>query len=443
MPHRDSSFFRRPIALIAIVAAGSPLAPARGQDPSATPNATPQDLERRVRELEIAHRDSERARRAELESRDAQIASLAAELEARSAPNQASERWYDRFTLGGYGEIHYNQPEHAGEQIDIHRMVLYLGYRFNDWISLFSETELEHALVSDDNGELVIEQLYAEFALGGDHAIRAGRMLAPFGIVNQRHEPPLFNGVERPTMETVILPSTWTQDGVAYVGRAHESLTYQVCLTNGLDGSGFDDLNGIRGGRQDERPGMNHPAVSARADWHAFTSQDQGLRIGLATYFGDVDNGNQGANPGVDAKIRIYSADAEYSVDRLHLRGVFATEDIDGATDLSTLTGQTIAETIIGWYVEAAYDVMPTDWKTGRLADSDAQLFVRYDDIDTQHDVPSGLVANPAGDRHEWTVGLSFHPARDVVVKIDYQIREDESAGDPPDQFNVGLGWRL
>ena len=34
-------------------------------------------------------------------------------------------------------------------------------------------------------------------------------MLAPVGIINERHEPPSFHGVERPFVDTFIIPTTW------------------------------------------------------------------------------------------------------------------------------------------------------------------------------------------------------------------------------------------
>src|SRR5512145_456470 len=43
--------------------------------------------------------------------------------------------WADKFTLGGYGEMHANFGEgSAPDQFDIHRLVAYVGYAFSDWI---------------------------------------------------------------------------------------------------------------------------------------------------------------------------------------------------------------------------------------------------------------------------------------------------------------------
>ncbi|MDA3923932.1 MAG: hypothetical protein PF904_04445 [Kiritimatiellae bacterium] len=99
----------------------------------------------------------------------------------------------EKMSFGGYGEMHanFNQGE-GGDYFDIHRLVLYLGYDFADWIKLNSEIEIEHAYASSDEsngGEVGIEQLYVDFLLHESFNLRAGRVLAPLGITNQRHEP--------------------------------------------------------------------------------------------------------------------------------------------------------------------------------------------------------------------------------------------------------------
>jgi len=68
---------------------------------------------------------------------------------------------------------------------------------------------------------------------------------------------------------------------------------------------------------------------------------------------------------------------------------------------------------------------------------------VRYDDYDTQYKMPSGVPENPAGDRYEWTMGLSFYPIPNFVIKADYQIREDGTDEDLDDLFNLGIGWQF
>ena len=73
-----------------------------------------------------------------------------------------------------------------------------------------SELELEHALLEgrEEAGELELEQAYLDFLLSRRFNVRAGMLLVPVGIINERHEPPTYYGVERPFVDTVIVPTT-------------------------------------------------------------------------------------------------------------------------------------------------------------------------------------------------------------------------------------------
>jgi hypothetical protein len=65
-----------------------------------------------------------------------------------------------KLKFGGYGEMHANFSQGSEkDQFDIHRLVLYLGYDFADWIIFNSETELEHAYVNDGDGEVSLVAL--------------------------------------------------------------------------------------------------------------------------------------------------------------------------------------------------------------------------------------------------------------------------------------------
>jgi hypothetical protein len=152
-------------------------------------------LERSIKEL------SEQLRALKLE-REGEKAAQAAKEEAKAqATAQVGKEsgsklldsisWLSKFTLGGYGEMHANfGGRGVPDQFDIHRLVLYLGYDFNDWIKFHSETEIEHAFVSpESDGELSVEQVYVDFLLSDYLNVRAGRILTPLGILNKKHEP--------------------------------------------------------------------------------------------------------------------------------------------------------------------------------------------------------------------------------------------------------------
>ncbi|AQT67386.1 Phosphate-selective porin [Anaerohalosphaera lusitana] len=393
-------------------------------------------------EAEIAELKSRLAQKdesdAEQESDISLLSQKLDEVSAGDAPFYGSA--FENWSFGGYGDVHANFNEGDGsDQFDFHRLVLYLGYDFSDWIKFHSEWELEHAYVSDDSGgEFLIEQAYFDFLLSNEFNVRAGRVLTPLGILNKWHEPTLFNGVERPSFAKYIIPTTWSSDGIGAFGRLSPEWSYEAYVVGGLDGSKFDDVKGIRGGRIKERPSLHEPAFTGRVDYRPVAGFGGGdLRLGVSGYAGGLDNGNKGSNPGIDGDIRIASADFEWSVSKFDFTGAVAHTSIDGAREI----GNGTAEEMFGWYLEAGYHIWPEHWKKGKFAKTDMIVFARYDDYDTQYQMPFGVAANPAGDRNEITLGVSWKLTPDFVVKADYQIREDDSDEDLNDGINLGIGF--
>ena len=423
------------------------------------PASSLDELEARLGAVEAEGRElreqiaAERAARlADAERHAAETEALLDELDAMGAgaADLGGDDWYDRLSLSGYGEHHFQITEGGGGDVaDIHRFVLYLGYDFDDWIQLHSETEVEHGFVADDDGEVSIEQLYVDLLLEDSLNVRIGRVLAPLGIVNRIHEPPTFNGVERPNVERVVIPTTWSLDGAGLHGRLGDELAYELYVTGGLDGSRFDDLDGIRGGRIKERPSLNDPALSGRLDWRPFgPAGEHDLRLGTSFFAGGIDNGNKGADPGLDGSLTLVSADFEYSTGDWDFRGVIARGTVSGAGALNAaLAGggpdPGIADGFLGWYVEGAYHVMPEGWKSGKLERSDLVAFARFEDYDTQESLPPGATANPAAARQDVTVGVTFFLTPQVVLKADYQFLDDDTELGVRDRLNFGLGWRL
>jgi hypothetical protein len=402
-------------------------------------------LRKIILEIELL-KEQQKKEKEIIEKQNKEISGLEEQVDALEQSGLADdESLQNKFRFGGYGEMHANFNLDTDEDLfDIHRFVFYLGYDFNDWIRFHSEIELEHAFVSDDSGgELSLEQAYIELLLNDAVNFEVGRILTPMGIINRKHEPTSFNGVERPSYAKYIIPTTWSSDGIGISGSLAPWWEYKAYIVGGLDGPQFNAIDGIRKGRIKERSSLNDPAVTGRFDFYPLlkSSQelDQMLRLGLSYYFGGLDNGNNGENPGIDGDIQIYSADVEYSKQRIDVRGEIAYENIDGAEDI----GNGTASAIFGWYLETAYHFLPDGFKQGRWKRADAVAFVRYDDFDTQYKMPTGVPKNPAGDRKEWTLGLGFYPISNLVFKADYQIRKNASDKDPGDLFNLGVGWQF
>lgn len=374
-----------------------------------------------------------------IQALEQQMAAMNAEIAALKGEKSdlaGFEETENKVRFGGYGEIHAAFEENGKSVFDIHRLVMYVGYDFADWIRLSAEVEMEHAYVTTGaGGEISIEQLYVDFLFADAVNARVGRVLAPLGIINQNHEPTLFLGVERPGVDKYIIPSTWSLDGAGIFGSPLSWLSYQAYVVGGLDGSGFSDSSGVRGGRIKERGGLNDPAVTGRIDLFPFDEQD--LRFGISGYYGGTDNANKGGGNGTENDFGMYSADFEYDLSRFRFRGVVAHGQHSDPQNLPAGTG----EEIFGWYLEGGVSVMPDSWKKGKMAEADLIPFVRYEEYDTQHKVATGTTKDGDNDRTDITVGINFPLTQLFVLKADYQFRNDESGSNPNNIFNLGMGW--
>ena len=154
--------------------------------------------------------------------------------------------------IGGYGELTLNAPSIGQSVIDLRRLVLFVGHNFNERIRFYSELEVEHAVASsDDQGEFEVEQAYLDGLFSRHFNLRAGLIIMPVGIINVYHEPPTFNGVDRPDVDTLVIPSTWREAGFGAFGEITQGLSYQVYLTSGFDANGFTAEGGIQDGHQE------------------------------------------------------------------------------------------------------------------------------------------------------------------------------------------------
>ena len=92
-----------------------------------------------------------------------------------------------KLTIGGYAQIDYNQKfssdTRSNGNLDVHRMVLMFGYRFNPKTQFIAEVEYEHV------EEVYVEQAFLNYQINDWLNFRGGLMLIPMGIINEYHEP--------------------------------------------------------------------------------------------------------------------------------------------------------------------------------------------------------------------------------------------------------------
>ena len=351
-----------------------------------------------------------------------QLNLLADQVEDNSQNNSSNT------TVGGYGELHYNNLSNGAgtdkKLLDLHRFVLFVNHEFNDDIRFFSEFEIEHAFVSDNNdgsgntspGEVEVEQAYVQFDIGENSNIDAGVFLIPVGILNETHEPPTFYGVERNPVEKYIIPATWWEGGAMFSSRFDSGISYDVALTSGLDGG-----TNIRGGRQ--KTGKANASTLALTGRVKYTGM-RGLEIaGTVSLQDDMTQGLGSAPATTDPDLAnvegatLVEAHARYNISDFTLTALYAQWNIDGAGASATEKDKQD-----GGYLEASYKITP---KWG--------VFVRQNQWDN----------GGAGDTEETQsdIGVNFWPHENVVIKADYQAQND-AAGNF-DGFNLGVGYQF
>ncbi len=382
------------------------------------------------------------------------------------APGASKVYRRDRgLSVGGYGEIVYRKPttnrvRTAGgvtvdqTRSDAQRLILYTGYKFNDWIVFNSEIEFEHGttdptVTQGSGGSVSVELAYLDLFLADWANFRGGVVLAPMGIINEIHEPIGFFGVDRPLVDRTIIPTTWREIGVGLFGDPLPGLSYRVYAFNGLNAAGFSPA-GFRGGRQKASKSLaNDWAFVGRVDYEPIPD----LIVGTSVYTG---NSGQGQNFEGDsgAQVRlpsalttIWEAHGQWRWQGIEARAMLAASWLSDAGDLTLAlrdvgkldSDETIANQMLGMYAEIGYDILP--WI---FPDTGQQLlpFFRYEYNNTQLHVPSGptFLADGAFQDRIWTIGLNYRPIPQVVLKADYRDWSPVT-GTKANTVDLGLGF--
>ncbi|MEK7702578.1 MAG: porin [Nitrospirota bacterium] len=344
----------------------------------------------------------------------------------------------------GYGEVHYGSPKGSDvpkksdpAQMDFHRMVLGWEYTFTDKIILNAEVDFEHSA-----RDMELEYVYIDFLMNPAFNLRAGAVLMPVGPLNEYHEPTLFYSVERPYVQRTIIPTTWSEGGFGIFGGTESGLRYRFYVVSGLNDKKFTAKDGIRGGR-----GKGNEAPSDQLAYVGRVEYVGPLNAGISLYQGKGDAANSGGN----SEVSIVTGDLRFRKWGWDIQAVYAEVNIDDVANLNTLvpvvpcpttvpaspcpttgplTGnKSIGEKLVGTTFEVAY----------RIKDK-VVPFVRYEEFNTQDEVPAGFTADPKNDRKITTFGVAFYPIPDVAIKVDQEQWENKFP-EKGKRTNVGIAY--
>ena len=344
---------------------------------------------------------------------------------------KAQVKLSNKTTIGGYGELHYNNlRDQKGssnkDQMDFHRFVLFINHEFNDKMRLVTELELEHSLAGDGKpGEVELEQAYIQYDLTAKTSITGGLFLTPVGILNETHEPPTFYGVERNDVEKNIIPTTWWEGGAMVEHEFIDGLTANLSATSGLDSDGgsFKPRDARQKVAEAEAKTF---AYNARLKYTAIPG------VELAGTINYQDNFCQNEINGCGSAT-LYEGHVVYNKDNFGLRALYAWWDIDGSA-----VKEVGADEQYGYYVEPSYR-----FDDAIVMGQDIGIFARY----ALWNNKDGSGAGGGGSENEYkqyNAGFNWWIDKDVVVKVDYQIQDVGSAiSKELDGLNVGLGYQF
>ena len=404
---------------------------------------------------------------------------------------------YDKFRFGGYGEVvanfkdyginrFYGHQEGNAKQhhntISVPRFVLAFDYKFTPKWILGAEIEFEYGgtgtsyeLENTENGEyetevekggeVALEQLHITRMIVPEFNIRAGHLIVPVGLTNEHHEPINFFGSSRPEGESTIIPCTWHETGIEFLGKfgkGYGTFDYEAMIVTGLNANGFDRNKWVRGGKQGLFEGDNFtsPAYVARLNYTGVP----GLRIGGSIYYCV----NAGANSDKlitydeigKIPVTIYSVDAQYINKYLtarvnYLSGNIGHADKVGAKNgkLSNKSGYSrltpIAKRAVSYNAEIGFNLKSICGGGKRFPV--IYPFAQYEYYHPQEKGEGLDVMDARCQVSKWNFGINWKALPNLVVKADYTTRQigtntvfGKGAYNSENEFGIGIayiGW--
>jgi hypothetical protein len=336
----------------------------------------------------------------------------------------------NKTVISGYGDAFYQRDFNKQQsKASLERVVLFVGHRFNEKISVFTEMELENAVVASSGegnntgGEISMEQAFLKFNLNARQYIVAGLFLPRIGILNENHLPVNFNGVERPMVETLVIPATWRELGVAFYGTLNNlPLTYDVGLMNGLNSANFQHGTGFREGRAEGSNAFaNNLAVTAAVQYNVSDFKFQvsgyaGGTVGLNQHSADslgLDNGAFGT------PLYLGEADIQYVKNGVSAKILGTYVSYPDADKVNVAYAKNTGSAMYGAYAEVAYDWLFKKQKTAQFI-----TFVRGEMLDLNSSLPpepKGIYDGTQKQTHI-IAGFSYLPIPNVVIKADVRL---------------------
>ena len=356
------------------------------------------------------------------------VLALGTSVEAQVDSTLAQEGIYNRpfigsvssTSIGGYieGNTNYFVEDGVTEgfSMELRRFNIFLHAAISQRVRFLSELEFEHG-----TEEIALETALVDFQVRPSLVLRAGIILPPIGYLNQNHDSPKWDFVDRPLVTTGIVPSTLSEVGAGIYGQGASGgliILYDVYMTNGLGESvvgnelGRTDIASGKGEERFEKDNNGSPAVSGRVGL-----RKPGLgEVGLS-YYGGYYNSFRFEGEGVDDRrwLGIVALDFGGSIGPAAVRGELAYATIDVPTGVSELFGNRQGGVHL--------DVVAPVWRPRVAGYQNAvvALGLRMEHVDYNRGTFTSTGQPIRDDVTAVVPGISFRPTPGTVFRANYR----------------------
>ena len=350
-------------------------------------------------------------------------------------------------SLGGYGEMHYNNwvdPDDSDAEpetkLDFHRWILFVNYNFTPEWSLKSEVELEHNMVGGSyGGYMELEQAYINYHnADGNWGWGAGTMLISAGIINETHEPPTFLSVERPAYNSKIIPTTWFGNGfMAY--KSFGDVHAKFVLHEDMNGLGMvnDDVDGFAGLRGGRAKGYKSTAYHWTKNMSVHYTGMEGVNLGGSYTFGGAPTGLGDVHEDY-VDWNLFEVHAQY--DANNIVGAFEYGTVNFAHETDGSYDGLPDQVASGYYFHVGYNVADMmGWEDCKLVPWFGMNNYDLNDLDDDGGAEDTVSST--------LLGLTWWPTDKVSFKVDYDMQVtsgDGTEADPDSKKNtlsIGVGY--
>lgn len=345
-------------------------------------------------------------------------------------------------SVGGYLEANTNYfvEDGVGDgfSMEMRRFNIFLYSSISRRVRFLAELEFEHG-----TEEIALETALLDFQVSPQLTLRGGIILPPLGYLNQNHDSPKWEFVDRPFVTTDIIPSTLSEVGFGIYGRSsvgQTAFTYDAYLTNGLtDGIVGNDIGrtDIASGKSEEQFAEDNngvPAVSGRVALNRSSLGEAGLSFYRGAYNAYRLEGEE-----VDEKrsLTLLAFDGSTAIGPVQLRTEIARATVDVPADLS----ENFGDEQWGGYV----DIVAPLWRPEMRGYPDAVVngALRLERVDYNVGTFASTGRSIQDDVSAVILGLSFRPTPGTVFRANYRYHWiQDFAGNPTGNaagFQVGF----